>query len=725
MENEKEYMDAENSTADEQESGNSTEEKTNKKVDESANEESKTEEFDEPVEPKKTEIKVAQVDTEEPQDTAAEDNTEKSEKALEEPVENSIKKEVAQAEESVEPTFEKETKVVESEEQSSDKGSAKSKEESDPELKSEEDLEDKKDDHDHDEDDDQDDIDYSNLSKEELVELIKSLAKDDKIIKADKIAKQLKPHFEEYREAERNEALKKFIEEGGEEGDFDFKNDELANRFDANFKLIRDRRNEFVKNREQQKDKNLKKKQKILERLREFVDSGEANVSFDEFKAIQEEWKSVGQVPGSYARTLWANYNALMDRFYDNRSIYFELKELDRKKNYEGKLELCKRAEALNEVENLKDAIKDLNELHHEYKHIGPVPREDQEPLWQRFKAASDAVYAKRKEFVEQLKSDLDENLKVKEELVDQVKEFTKFDSDRIKEWNSKTKEILDLQKKWEATGGLPRAKAKEINKAFWSSFKKFFNNKSDFFKRLDAGREKNYEQKQILVEKALELKDNTDWQKTAEQFKQLQRDWKEIGPVPEKKRGIYREFKAAADQFFENKRANNKELEKDFTKNYEAKVEICDKIAKMAEEKSDDLGAFRELRDKYLDIGFVPRKNISEIKSKYAESVDKYINSLEGISNEDRQKIRLENQLNKIAQSPNSDQKLYKKEQSIRRQISKVESDIALWKNNIEFFADSKTANKVKDEFESKIDEADSKLKSLKQQLKIIRTAS
>jgi len=591
----------------------------------------------------------------------------------------------------------------------------------DKKLDSEEDLEEK--DHEDDEHED-DEVDYTSLSKEELVELIKSLAKDDRIMRSDKIVREIKPLFDEIRNAEKEEALKKFIADGGIKEDFEFKNDELNNRFDANLKLIKDRKSEFVKDREQQKEKNLKRKQELLEQLRDFVDSEETNISFDEFKAIQNEWKGIGPVPGAYNRTLWANYNALIDRFYDNRSIYFELKELDRKKNLEGKLELCERAENLANEENMKEAIKELNELHHEFKHIGPVPKDDQEPLWQRFKAASDAVYERRKGFVEQLKKDLDENLKVKEQLVEEVKSFLDFDSDRIKEWNNKTKEIIAIQKKWEATGGLPRAKAKEVNKNFWSSFKGFFNNKNAFFKKLDAGREENLEKKQELLEQAIAMQDSTDWQKTADAFKRLQNQWRDIGPVPEKKRGIYHEFKAAADKFFENKRANNKELEKEFEKNYDAKVAICDEIEKMAKEKSDDLDTFRELRDKYLDLGFVPRKNISEIKSKYAEAVDKYINSLEGISNEDRQRIRLENQLNRIVQGPNADQKLYRKEQSIRKQISKVESDIALWKNNIEFFADSKTADKMKDEFLEKIESAQHQLKSLKQQLKIVRTA-
>ncbi|MBL6448933.1 DUF349 domain-containing protein [Fulvivirga sp. 29W222] len=586
-------------------------------------------------------------------------------------------------------------------------------------------VEEEHDDDEHDDDEDEH-IDYSEYSKEELVELIKALAKDDNVQKADRVLREIKPLFDEIRETERKEALDKFVADGGEEVDFEFKYDELTNRFDANYKLIKDRKSTYVKEKEHQKEANLKKKQEILEKLREFVDSEETNISFNAFKDLQNEWKNIGPIPGAHAKTLWANYNALVDRFYDNRSIYFELKELDRKKNLESKLELCDRAEKLASHENLKEAIKELNELHNEFKHIGPVPQEEQEALWQRFKTASDEIYARRKEFVEQLKSELEDNLKVKEQLAEEVQPFTEFDSDRIKEWNHKTKEILEIQKKWEAVGGLPRAKAKAVNKKFWGTFKTFFNNKSAFFKKLDAQREGNLDKKKELVQRALEIKDSTDWQKTAEEFKKLQRQWKEIGPVPEKHReSVYKEFKEAADYFFNNKRSKNSEVEKEFEENLKKKEEVCDKIEQLAKDNPEDIEQLRDLQDEYLDIGFVPRNSISKIKSRYSEVVDKFINNIEGISNEDRQAIRIENQVNKILSGPNADQKIYRKEQAIKKQISKVEHDISLWKNNLEFFADSKTADKLKDEFSQKIKAATNELKNLKQQLRIIRTAS
>ncbi len=593
------------------------------------------------------------------------------------------------------------------------------------ELTSEEDLAEKDDDHHH-EHEEEEVVDYSTFSKEDFVTLIRELSQDSNVIKAERKARVVKPFFDEIKNKERQEALDKFIADGGEEGDFSFKTDELTDRFEANYRLIRDNKIQYSKDQESRKDANLKKKQEILEKLREFVDSEETNIKFDAFKAIQTEWKEVGPVPGAYVKTLWANYNALVDRFFDNRHIYFELKELDRKKNLESKLELCEKAEKLVKVENLNEAIKDLNELHHEFKHVGPVPNEEREALWQRFKAASDAVYDRRKEFVDGLKEELEANLIIKQELVEKAKEFTTFDSDRIKEWNQKTKELQELQKKWESIGGLPRAKAKEINRAFWSAFKTFYSNKGQFFKKLDGKREENLEKKKVLLDKANELKESTDWNKTANDLKRLQTEWREVGPVPEKYReSVYREFKAACDHFFEQKRESMGDVEKEYVENLKKKEAFCESIEKLAEEKSNDLEKFRELQAEFNNAGFVPKNAMSKIKSKYSEAVDKYINSLEDITNEERQQIRLENQINKIKSGPNAGDKMFRKEQTIRKQIGQLENDIALWKNNIEFFANSKTADKLKEEFDTKIDAANNELRGLKHQLKIVRNYS
>lgn len=564
--------------------------------------------------------------------------------------------------------------------------------------------------------------DYSNFSKAQLVEAIKEISHSDNFRRADKILSEIKPLYDEIHEEEKKTALDKFLADGGEEADFAMKHDELTDRFEANFQLYKDRKRKYFKEQEKQKDDNLKKKQEILDRLRELVDGEETITGLNVIKELQKEWKAVGQVPGNQAKTLWANYNALLDRYYDQRSILYELKELDRRKNLEAKKELCVKAEGLSESNDVSFAIKTLNDLHEEYKHIGPVPKEDQEPLWQRFKAASDAVYDKRKDYLKDLKGIQDANLVKKQEIINQIQSFLAFNSDRIKEWNTKTKEVLAIQKEWEATGQVPKENAKEINKSFWSNFKQFFANKHEFFKRLDAMREENMKKKQVLVEQAEALKESTEWAKTADKLKQLQNQWKEIGPVPEKYReSIYKQFKSACDAFFEHKRAGNQESEKEFKENLKAKEDIISQIRQLEPGDIEQLEAYEQA---YSKLGFVPRNAIQKVKEHFSEAIAEFIEKSEDVLNEEQlAKVKLMAQLTKIMAGPNADRKLNQKENVLRKKIGDLQNDIITWKNNLEFFASSKTADKLKKEFDQKIEEAEKEISLLKKQLRIVRS--
>ncbi|RAI91443.1 DUF349 domain-containing protein [Algoriphagus yeomjeoni] len=578
------------------------------------------------------------------------------------------------------------------------------------------DSEDEEDDH-HDEG-----IDVSTLSKIELVALLKSKVKQENIYRIDKLVHEIKAAFDEYTHKEKDEALEKFKAEGGAEDDFDFRPSDEEKEFNTYYYEYRHQLGALRKEAEKKKESNLAAKTELLNKLRDLVDGEETTLSMATIKALQEEWKSIGQVPASQNRSLWASYNALMDRFYDNRSIYFELKELDRKKNLESKLELVDKAVALKDVKDLKDAIKALNELHEEFKHIGPVPREEQEALWQKFKAASDAVYDRRKDFYEGQKEVFKANQDQKEALIESLKPFAEFKADRIREWNAKTKEILEIQKNWEKIGPVPREAGKDINKSFWASFKQFFHNKNLFFKELDEIRATNQAKAEELISKAEELKDNTDWQNTANALVKLQQDWKKLGPTPEKSRdSLYKRFKLACDTFFDNRRESNKQSNAEFEENLASKQAICKQItdsAKSGEVSEDELTT---LVGEFNDLGFVPRKSMKEIQSQFKTAVDLYLEKLspEGAG---REEFLFRLNLNRLQSDPNAVKTLNKKEHGIRKQISELENNITLWKNNLEFFAASKTADKLKDQFDVKIQKAEEEIEKLKSKLSILR---
>lgn len=568
-------------------------------------------------------------------------------------------------------------------------------------------------------------IDFTTFTKKDFVALVKDLAREDDFKKIDRLLKEAKPLYDEIRESEKQSALNRFIGEGGNKDDFEFRVDELDHQFDATLKLIRERRNQFYKGLEEKKNESLRIKNELLEKLRVLVDGEDSPHAFHQFKDLQKEWKNSGPVPATHAKDMWASYNAIIDRFYDHRNIYFELKELDRKKNLEYKRELCHKAEKLLVEKSIPVAVRELNELHNEFKHIGPVPAEKQEKLWQQFKAASDAVYAKRDEFVANLQTEFNKNLEIKLGLGELALPYGSFTSDKIKEWNQKTKEILDLQKKWDATGGVPRAKQKDVNKKFWSPFKSFFHNKSLFFKKLDEERIKNLRLKEVIVAKAISLKESTDWDKTGQELKALQVQWKEIGPVPEKQREkVYAQFKEACDYFFEQLRGLQSKANEEQSENLIKKEKLILELVTMVENKTASLEHIRGLQSQFNSIGFVPRKDVTSIKSRFNDAVSRALSSIENLSAEDRNDAVLEIQLTGLKNDPQADRKLLHKEQSVRKQITKVENDIAVLKNNLSFFERAKNAEQMKEEYGKKLEEYNIHLQHLKKQLKMLNQA-
>ncbi len=564
-------------------------------------------------------------------------------------------------------------------------------------------------------------LDYSNYTKKQMVQVLESLLKEDDFSQVARILKEIKKPYDEITNSEQKKAYDKYIDDGGEKDGFEFRPDEFDQRYQKAYTKLRERKNLYFNSLEKQKDQNLKIKLEILEKLRELVDSEETGASIKSLKELQNHWKEVGVIPSSQIKSLWANYNALLDRFYDQRSIYFELKELDRKKNFDLKIELCEKAEQLSEEDNIREVIKQLNELHEEFKHIGPVPKENQEAVWERFKGASDKIYSKRKEFYEKLKDELNVNEVAKEGLVEKVTSYAEFNSDRISDWNLKTKEIIAIQKEWEAIGSLPKEKAKSINKQFWSSFKSFFSRKGLFFKKIEEARRGNLELKQELVKQAEALKDSIDFRKTSDELKRLQKEWKEIGPVPEKYRNeVFIQFKKACDYFFDRRRTNSGKIEKDYEENLKKKLFLCEELENMTKSEKIDIDRVKSVEAEWAEIGFVPKSSMRSIQKRFTDAIGEVTDKVD-MPESEKHKLRFSAQFNKMNYGPGAEKLIQKKEGALRRQISNLESDINLWNNNIDFFASSESADKLKEEFQIKIDKANAQLKSLKEQLKVI----
>ncbi|WAC14162.1 DUF349 domain-containing protein [Dyadobacter pollutisoli] len=591
------------------------------------------------------------------------------------------------------------------------------------------------------------DVDYSQLSKEQLVNLLENElasiqaegAKPALLKKAEAVAREIRPVLDQIKLKDREAALSAFVADTGGEDGFEYRYDAETQKIDSLSREIRGMKNSYYQSQEKEKEKNFNVKTALLQRLRSLLedegnretDASGLKSSWEEFKKIQEDWKHAGNIASPHNGTLWATYNALIDRYFSNRNIYFELKELDRRRNAELKAELCEKVEELGKsLENrpmTREILNDANHIFEEYKHLGPAPKEDQEKLWQRFKEALDVLYdAQRGQFAEQKKS-MQENYDLKLKIYESIVPFTSYNSGSIKEWNAKTKEIMAFQDQWVALKGImPREEGKDLSKKFWAALKTFFNNKGEFFRQLEAKREQNLELKnQLCTDAEAILATGEDNPSTTQKIIELQKRWKGIGQVPEKfKDTIYDRFKKACDAYFDQKRAKNKEVEEEFENNLKRKTDLIERIETAAKSKDESsLNLLSAFKSEWSSIGFVPKKDMQTIQKRYIAAINTYVSAIGQLSTKEKEQAVLESEV-ELVRDGEGGRNLYRKESDIRRRITQLENDIALWQNNIEFFAKSKTSDRLKQEFERKISAAQNQLEDLKHQLTIIQEA-
>jgi len=531
--------------------------------------------------------------------------------------------------------------------------------------------------------------DYSTFSKKQLLEKIHNLNKNFTIHSLSE-AKKIRESFIELFESEKNEALEKFIAQGNDPLDFDYK-DKDFDAFEACFKSIKSKHTAYILELNKQKEENFKKKSELLEKLRALINSEETEHTIKYVKEIQDEWKKIGTVSGDKDKELYKSYAALLSQYYDKRSIYNELKELDRKKNLEHKIEICEKAESLINLPSINQALRELNQLHIEFKNTGPVPKDKQEEIWNRFKAASDKIYERKKNFLEALQRTYEENLAKKEQILKEMEPYTNFDAQSIREWNKASEELLAYRQKWKNAGFISRDKSKEYNKRFWSVFKVFFNKKRAFLKKLDKEKNENLAKKIQLCELAEQLWEKGEInEKVLEEIKALQRKWKEIGAVPNKKSNeIYSRFKTICDKFFNKLRQEIKAEEEKIIQTIKQKNDFCDAI-----EKSDTFDLVLWL-EKWKSFGNCNKKEDLKASERFYKLICKLVDKS---SKTPAQKVKekLLAELEIFKEIPEAKNRLIKKEKILKSKIQELENNITLWNNNLGFFRNSKKCRSI-----------------------------
>lgn len=574
----------------------------------------------------------------------------------------------------------------------------------------------------HSEEEEEDEhIDYSSFDKAQLYNLASEMARFDDVLLAFKSMSALLPYIAAIHESEKQEAFDKYTAEGGEPDGFEFR-DEPYQKIEALYKDIARKRKQFNADLYKEKERNFKLKAELLDKLRKLSEQEDSRQVFDQVKEIQNQWKAIGPVHGPQSEPLYKSYHTLIDMYYNNHSIYRELIDLDRKHNLQAKKEVIAQAKALLDLPFALKLLKQLNALQDEFRGIGSVPNDQREEVWNEFKQVCDQLYDRRKQYLEEQKVGIQKEIELKTVLVERAKLYEQYQSEKAIDWINTSKEVQALQEDWKNSSHKYRSKTEELSKQFWHSYKKFFSNKNQFFNQLEAERKANLTLKEALCEKAESLQDSEDFAAAAEELKQLQAEWKTIGPVPTKQKdSIWERFRKAMDSFFERKRGHSDSVNNEYNANLKAKEQICDKLAALGKSgvaKAEDIDA---LIEEFQNAGFVPFKEIAKISSRFVKTVDAAIENSKELTDKEKVKLRASLQ-NKVGKNnPEARKSFQKQETNIHRRIAQLAHDINVWKTNLDFFAKSKNAQALKDEFNKKIQLAELELKELKEQQKIL----
>lgn len=576
----------------------------------------------------------------------------------------------------------------------------------------------------HENENNSENIDYSKLSKEDLVKLLKDLVDNGSYYDIKKQVDLIKTNFYKKHKAEVDLIKKKFLEDGGLIQDFKIEENPLEIKLKELLERYKDFKTEHNKKLEDDKVGNLTTKYKIIEEIKELVNSQESlNRTFQEFRDLQSKWREIGPVPQQNLKDLWESYHYHVEAFYDYIKINKELRDLDLKKNLEAKIKLCENAESLILEPSVVEAFRKLQKLHDQWREIGPVAIEKRTEIWERFKESTAKINRRHQEYFVGLKQDQKKNYEEKIAICEKAEEIANSEVSSNKDWEDKSKEIIELQKIWKTIGFAPKKFNTEVYERFRQACDNFFEKKRSHYSLNREEQMNNLQLKTELCIQAEALQDSNDWKKTTDELIRLQKKWKEIGPVPVKNSDkIWKRFRAACDKFFDNKTAFYSNIDSQYEQNLQLKRSLIEEIKgyELTSNVEQNLNALQDFQRRWTEVGFVPIKEKNEIQEQYRKAINEKFDQLK-LDDEKKGMLKFKNRVENIMHKPNSQHRMNVEREKCFNKLKQLESDITLWENNIGFFAKSKNASSLIEDVNQKIANAKIKIEQLKERIRVM----
>ena len=546
------------------------------------------------------------------------------------------------------------------------------------------------------------------LTKEGILEKLSQIVSNPEETTRSEV-ETLKQAFYKIRRNEVDELKKEFIENGGKEKDFTVPENKEETALKALLAEYKEKRAVILAEEERIKNENYAIKLQLIEQLKALCESHEDfNKLYNDFKEIQQKWKEIQNIPQEHVNDLWKSYQTYSEKFYDIIKINNQFRDYDFKKNLEIKTALCETVEKLKDEEDAVSAFYQLQKLHQQWREIGPVAKELRDGLWSKFKAASTVINKRHQQHFESLKAKEQDNLAAKTAICEEIEAIDFSSLKSYKDWEDKSKTVLELQEKWKTIGFAPKKYNVKIFERFRAACDNYFNKKTEFYKQAKSEMDNNLAKKRELCEKAESLKDSTDWKATTEKFIALQKEWKTVGSVSRKHSdAIWKRFITACDYFFEQKEKNTSSQKNEEKENLAKKKTVIAKVKELLESENIEnaFDSLKELIAEWNSIGHVPFKEKDKIYKAYHDAVNSLYDKLK-ISKNDRKMQSFRNNVNDIMSGERSKNKLYNEREKLMRMYDRMKNELQTYENNIGFLnISSKGGNGLIKEMERKIE--------------------
>ena len=534
---------------------------------------------------------------------------------------------------------------------------------------------------------------------------------------------RLKQQFYAIRNEEQRNEREAFVEAGNQPEAFQPTTDETEEAFKAILATVKEKKAEQRAAIEAEQQKNYERKKEIIDKIIEMgSDVDNANRFFQQVRDLQNEFKEIGEVPAPVAADLWKSYQDAVEKFYDQLKINKELRDYDFKKNLSEKELLVAEADKLRAEEDVIAAFRRLQELHEQWRSIGPVPKEVREEIWGRFKDISAEINKRYQAFFEARKAREAENEAAKTALCEQIEAIDLTTLKTFASWEETTRTIVGLQEEWRKLGFASKKANRTLFARFRQACDSFFAAKADFYRSTREELSANLAHKQQLVERAEALKDSTDWRASTDEFIAMQKEWKSIGAIPKKYSDtLWTRFTTACDYFFDQKKKAGSGTRATEANNLRIKREIIGQLSALVEEASDKETAFTQLKalqQRWNETGHVPFREKDKLYEAYRAAVDAVRRHFD-IAEKRANRERFVANVNSLE---GDNDKLYHERERLVRALESRRNDLRTYENNLGFLsAKSKNGSSLLRDMEHRIERLKADIKDIEDKIKIL----